>query len=66
MVFNTVRGSRPATAATCLVGTREWVAKQDRPATRPRRLVDRVGMTLFPSGFAGPRLLGGDFVRSDA
>jgi hypothetical protein len=70
MVFKTVCGSCPATAATCLVGTREWVAKQDHPAHIPRpgrggRLTASV-MTLFPSGFAGPRLLGGHFVRSGA
>jgi hypothetical protein len=68
MVFKNIRGSRLATAAACLVDTRGWVAKQDHPANIPR--LGRGGwltasvMTLFPSGFAGPRLLGGDFVRS--
>ena len=66
MVFKSVRGSRPASAATCLVGTREWVAKQDHPAPRPLQLVDLAVMTLFPSGFAGPRLLGGGFVGGGA
>jgi hypothetical protein len=60
--------SHHATAAFCLVGTPEWVARQDHPA----RDLGRGGwltvsvMTLFLSGFAGPRLLGGDFVRSGA
>jgi hypothetical protein len=70
MVFKRVRGSRSVAAATCLVSTREWVTKQDHPAHIPR--LGRGGwltasvMTLFRSGFAGPRLLGGDFVRSGA
>ena len=36
MVFKSIRGSRPATAATCLVGARGWFAKQDHPAYIPR------------------------------
>ncbi len=35
MVFKSVGGSRPATAATCLVGTRGWLVKQDHPAYIP-------------------------------
>ena len=70
VVFKSVSGSRPVTAANCLVGTRKWVAKQDHPAHIPRLgrsgWLTAPGMTLFPSGFAGPRLLGGDFVRSGA
>jgi len=48
----------------------EWIAKQDHSAHIPR--LGRGGwltasvMTLFPLGFAGPRLLRGDFVRSGA
>jgi hypothetical protein len=55
MVFKNVRGSRPATAATCLVGTREWVAKQDHPAHIPRlgpgAWFDRAGHEASPFGF---------------
>jgi len=36
MVFKSIRGSRPATAATCVVRTRGWVARQDHPAYIPR------------------------------
>jgi hypothetical protein len=36
MVFKSVRGSLPATAATCLVGTWGWLAKQDHPVYIPR------------------------------
>jgi hypothetical protein len=70
MVFKSVRGSYPATAAFCLVGAPERVARQDHPAHIPR--LGRGGWlavsvrALFLSGFAGPPLLGGDFVRSPA
>jgi hypothetical protein len=36
MVFKSIRGSRSATAATCVFGTREWLVKQDHPAYIPR------------------------------
>ena len=36
MVFKSIRSSRSATAATCVFGTREWIAKQDHPAYIPR------------------------------
>jgi hypothetical protein len=54
MVFKSVRGSHLATAATCLVGTREWIAKLDHPAHIPRRLVDRPGYDTIPFGFRWP------------
>jgi len=38
VVFKSVRGSRPAGAATCVVGRRGWTAKQDHPAYIPRIL----------------------------
>jgi hypothetical protein len=41
MVFKSIRGSWCATAVTCVVGARGWVAKQDHPAYIPRRLVGR-------------------------
>ena len=31
MIVKTVRGSRPARAATCVAGSRGWPAKQDHP-----------------------------------
>jgi hypothetical protein len=70
MVFKTVRGSRPAPLlpASSALGNRS-----------PSKIIPRISrdqaaaagstspvMTLFPSGFAGPRLLGGDVVRSGA
>jgi hypothetical protein len=36
MVFKTIRGSRSATAAACVVGVRGWFAEQDHPAYIPR------------------------------
>ena len=38
MVFKSIRGSRPASAATCIAGARDWLAKQDHPAYIPRLL----------------------------
>src|SRR5919108_6521471 len=38
MVFKSVCGSRPGGAATCVVITRGWSAKQDHPAYIPRIL----------------------------
>lgn len=38
MVFKSVGGSRLGGAATCVVGTRGWPAKQDHPAYIPRIL----------------------------
>jgi hypothetical protein len=38
MVFKSIRGSRPGGAATCVIGTRGWSAKQDHPAYIPRIL----------------------------
>jgi hypothetical protein len=38
MVFKSICGPRPGGAATCVVGTRGWPARQDHPAYIPRIL----------------------------
>jgi len=36
MIFKSIRSSRLATTATCTIGSRRWLAKQDHPAYIPR------------------------------
>jgi hypothetical protein len=70
IVFKSVRRSRPSPLLPGSSALGEWVAKQDHPAHIPRpgrgAWLTASVITLFPSGFAGPRLFRSDVVRSGA
>src|SRR2546421_4678386 len=49
-VFKSIYGSRPGGAATCVVGTRGWSAKQDHPDRKSTRLNsshDQISYAVF-------------------